>query len=113
MTEKLLRDVLKEAQEKEQIGLLIWPFWRIWDDIGYELKPGDKDYDFALSQVTKCEESTIVVQSGFLISHLIAVPVKKLVESDEFFNYVLKVCEQYRIEGPITLLPLNELSDCC
>jgi len=113
MTEKLLKDVLKEAQEKQQIGLLIWPMWRIWDDIAYEIKPGDKDYDFALSQVKKGEEATIVVQNGFLISHIIAIPVKKLLESEEFFKHVLKVCEQYQIEGPITLLPLNELADCC
>jgi len=29
MTEKLLRDTLKEAQEKDQLGLLIWANWSV------------------------------------------------------------------------------------
>ncbi len=37
MTEKLLRDTLLEAQEKDQLGLLIWANWTVWDDLGFEM----------------------------------------------------------------------------
>lgn len=41
----------------------------------------------------------------------IAVSVQKLNSSDEFFKYVLSACEKGHYEGPITLVPLNELSE--
>lgn len=58
MTEKILRDTLKEAQAKDQLGLLVWANWRVWNDSAFEMKPGNKDYDFAFSQILKGEEAT-------------------------------------------------------
>lgn len=110
MTEALLKDVLKEAQEKEQVGLLIWPFWRMWDDIGFEIKPGDKDYDTILNAIMQGEEGSIVVNKGFVNFRIVAVPVQKLLDSEEDFNRILRKCTG---DGPVTLLPLNELADCC
>lgn len=40
----------------------------------------------------------------------IAVSVQKLNSSDEFFKYVLDACEKSHYEGPITFVPLNEIS---
>lgn len=113
MTEKLLRDALKEAQEKDQLGLLIWANWTVWDDLGLglEMKPGNESYDFAFSQISKGEEATISAEwCGLSMPGCIAVSVQKLNSSDEFFKYVLNACENGPYKGPITLVPLNEIS---
>lgn len=49
MTEKLLRDSLTEAKSKGEVGLFIWANWRVWDDLAYEMKQGNKYYDVAIS----------------------------------------------------------------
>lgn len=114
MTEKLLRTVLKNAKEKEQVGLLIWANWTVWDDLSFEMKPGDESYDFALSQVSKGEEVTISVQwNGLSIPGIIAVSVQKLSASEKFFKNVLDKCEEGQYQGPITLIPLNKVSEFC
>ena len=111
MTEKLLRDTLKEAQEKDQLGLLIWANWTVWDDLGFEVKPGNESYDFAFSQISKGEEATTSAEwNGLSMPGFIAVSVQKLNSSDEFFKCVLNACEKGHYEGPITLVPLNEIS---
>ena len=111
MTEKILRDVLAEAQEKEQTGLLIWANWTVWDDLGFDMKPGNESYDFALSQISNREEATISAEwNGLSMPGIIAVSVQKLSCSDEFFAYILNACKEGHYEGPIALIPLNELS---
>ena len=110
MTEKLLWDVLKEAQEKEQVGLLIWPMWRVWDDIGFKIKPGDKDFDAILAILEQGGEVNLAATNDTVNFRIFAVPVRKLIDSEEYFKHVLKVCKG---DGPVTLLPLNELAECC
>lgn len=114
MTEKLLRDVLKDAQEKDQIGLLIWANWSVWDDSGFEMRPGNESYDFAFSQISKGEEATIKADwNGLSMPGFFAVSVQKLNSSEDFFKYLLDACEKDHYEGPITLVPLNEVSEFC
>lgn len=114
MTEELLRDSLNKAQENEQIGLLIWANWTCWDDHAFEMKHGNKSYDFAMSQVTKGEEATIQFEwNGLAMPGFMAVSVQKPLSSNEFFNYVLKKCEEGHYDGPITFIPMNKLSETC
>lgn len=111
MTEKILRDSLKEAQEKDQLGLLIWANWNVWDDSAFDMKPGNEHYDFALFQISKGEEATVSANwNGLSMPGIIAVSVQKLSSSDEFFKHVLESCEKGNYQGPITLVPLNEVS---
>ena len=111
MTEKFLLDSLKEAQEKDQLGLLIWANWTVWDELGFEVKAGNESYNFAFSQISKGEEVTVSVKCyGLTMPGFIAVPVQKLLSSDEFFKHVLNSCEKGHYEGPITFVPLNEIS---
>ena len=111
MTEKLLRDTLKEAQEKDQLGLFIWANWTVWDESGFEVTPGNEHYDFAFSQISKGEEATIKADwNGLSMPGFIAVSVQKLNSSDEFFKQVLEACEKGHYKGPITLVPLCEIS---
>ena len=49
MTEKLLRDVIKEAKEKKQLGIVIWSSWTTWENMGQ----GNKEV----------EENTVSVRS--------------------------------------------------
>ena len=111
MTEKLLWDSLKEAQEKDQLGLLIWANWTVWDELGFEVKARKANYDFVFSQISKGEEVTVSAKCyGFTMPGFIAVPVQKLLSSDEYFKHVLNSCEKGHYEGPITLVPLHEIS---
>ena len=113
MTEKLLRDSLIEAQGKGEIGLFIWANWRVWDDLAFNMKEGDEKY-FAISQVLKQEEATISTQlCGFQAPGIFAVPVPKMIKSEDFFKYVLEMCEKGNYKGPITFIPSNEISQYC
>ena len=114
MTEKLLRNSLIEAQGKGEIGLFIWANWRVWDDLAYEMKKGNKYYDVAISQVLKHEEATISTQlCGFDAPGILAVSVSKMINSEEFFKHVLEICEKGNYKGPITFIPSNEISQYC
>ena len=114
MTEQLLRNAVKEAQEKYQLGLLIWANWTVWDDLAFDMKQGNEHYDIALSQIVKGEEVTIKAEwNGLSMPGIIAVSVQKLISSSDFFNQVLKVCEEGHYEGPITLVPANQLAESC
>lgn len=113
MTENLLRAALKEAQEKEQIGLLIWANWHQWDDCSCDIMQGNESYDFALSQVTKGEEATITFEwNGLRLPGIIAVSVEKMISSETFFYKILDICEKNDQQGPITFIPSNEISEC-
>ena len=112
MTEFLLRLCLKEAEKKGQTGLLIWAGWSIWDEMAYKLEEGNEDYDFILSQVEKQEEATLTTEwAGLKMPGCLAVPVKKLRNSEKYFEEVLDACRKNHYMGPVTLLPLNEVAD--
>ncbi len=114
MTEKLLRDSLTEAKSKGEVGLFIWANWRVWDDLAYEMKQGNKYYDVAISQVLKHEEATISTQlCGFDAPGILAVSVSKMINSEEFLKHVLEICEKGNYKGPITFIPSNEISQYC
>lgn len=59
MTELLLREVLKEAQRKEQQGMFFWTSWRFWDNCRNDMKLGNDSYEFALSQIFLGKEATV------------------------------------------------------
>lgn len=106
MTEKLLRNALKEAKEKGHSGLLIWENQKIWNDLASDLEIGNESYDFALSQISKGNAAVILVKwNGISVAGLVAAPVQKLDSSDEFFRNVLKVCKRCHCKGPIVFVP--------
>ena len=114
MTEELLRDSLNEAQEKAQDGLIIWANWNQWNDHVLDFKPGNENYEFALSQIAKGEEATIKAEwNGLSTPCIIAVSVQKLLSSNNFFTQVLKACEEGHYEGPVTLIPANQIVKSC
>ena len=87
MTEKLLRDSLTEAKSKGEVGLFIWANWRVWDDLAYEMKQGNKYYDVAISKVLNQEEATISTQlCGFQAPGIFAVPVPPNDQITRFFQ---------------------------
>lgn len=109
MNTEQLRKVLKEANDKGQTGLFIWANWTIWDDIAFDMEPGNKNYDFAISRIYQDEEATITYyNNGFELVAFIAIPVRKLSSDEAFFNRVLEICNKCNYQGPFTLLPSNE-----
>ena len=114
MTEQLLRNCVKEAQEKGQIGLFIWVSWKIWDEHGSEMTEDNELYDLALLQIKRGEAATIdFVMGGFHGVGIFAVSLEKLNSSEWYFREFLKTCEMRKMEGPITLIPSNKVSDHC
>ena len=62
MTEKLLRDVIKEAKEKKQLGIVIWSSWTTWENMGQ----GNKEVeDLAMEQIAEGKEATMNIKCGF------------------------------------------------
>ena len=114
ITEQLLRDCVKEAQEKDQIGLFIWSSWKIWDEHGFDMKGDNELYDLSLSQMKKGLTTTIdLVVGGLFGIAFFAVPLEKLNSSEEYFKQILEACKSRQMEGPITLIPSNEVSNNC
>lgn len=106
--EQLLR-VLNEAKDKGQTGFFIWANWTIWDDIAFEMKPGNEDYDFAMSRISQNLPAVVTCyNNGFKLVAFIAVSVGKLSSDEALFNRVLEICNKNNYQGPFTLLPSNE-----
>lgn len=111
MIENLIRETLKEAQQKEQRGLLIWANWRVWDEFAFNMKEGNEIYDFALSHIERGGTAAIYVNmEGFYRTAIEIVPVEKLHSSTEYFENFVNMCKREQMEGPITLVPSNEVS---
>lgn len=111
MTENILRNVLKEAKQKGQIGLFIWANWTVWDNMLSEVKPGNGSYDFAFSKISKGEAATVPTDwNGLSMPGFIAVSVQELNASDDYFKKILNLCIKYHYHGPISLVPLNKIS---
>ena len=110
MTEELFRNVLKEAQEGKQFGLFIWANWTVWNYWVLDTKPGNEKYDLALSQILKGNKANIsFVWNGLSMYGFIAIAVKRIISSNEYFKQVLNECKEH-YEGPITLIPSNHVS---
>ena len=112
MNEEILRQVIEETIKKNQQGILIWAGWDEWNNFWFKLKPGNEYYDFALSNIENGEDVTVQVDwNGLLMPGFIAVPIEKLNSCEEYFKKILSYCVKYYYNGPITLIPLNKLSD--
>jgi len=112
MNEGNLRKVLAEAQEKGQVGIFIWSSWTLWDDAGLEVVEGDKAYDFAVEALKQQRETNISGNMiGLNMPLFLSIPIKKIEGNEEFFSRVLEACEEMNLKGPVTLIPLNELSE--
>ena len=93
MTEKLLRDVIKEAKEKKQLGIVIWSSWTTWENMGQ----GNKEVeDLAMEQIAEGKEATMNIKCGFSMPAFIAIPVEKFEAGEKYFNYVFNACKAGR-----------------
>lgn len=112
MQKQLLRDVIKEAQRKEQIGIIIWANSTIYDSLASELSPKSKLYNHILEKVSKGDEMQLYAEwNSFPMPGLIIIPVQKMLSYGSFFDYILYLCEKGHYDGPFTFIPSNELSD--
>ena len=105
MTEQLLRNAIKEAVEKEQVGLVIWAGQKAFDN------------NSSCKKSLFSEKQNDIVETGdgncfYTITFCMSVPVDRLSE-EEFFNNVLDFCKKKHYVGPIMLVPSNELVKSC
>ena len=114
LTEDLLREALKEAQDKNQPGFLIWTGNRIClNFVDALIEKGNEHYDFAMSQVMKGECGTITYDLyGIKLPAAYIIAVQKLQNSDESFQMILEACKKYNDIGPILLIPNNQYAEC-
>lgn len=115
LTEQLLREALKEAENKQQPGFLIWTSNKIClDFIDALVEEGNEHYEFAISHVRKGECGTITYDFyGLKMPAAYIVSVQKLQNSDEAFQMVMEACKIYNNIGPILLIPTNQYAECC
>lgn len=110
MEETLLREALRKAQEKAQLGLLIWANKKVWEKFACNMEEGNEEYDLALYQIKRGEAATIdLLMDGLCDTGIFAVSVDKLCSSALYFDAFLNTCRERRMEGPITLVPSNEV----
>lgn len=112
-SEQLLRNAVEKADQKKQQGLLIWLSSRVWNEIGETICEGNEHYDFALAQVSKEKDATITYNwFGIKIPAIYAVPVKKMKNSEEYFQKIMNACREMGNIGPIVFIPSNEVAEC-
>ena len=112
MNEGRLREILREAHEKGQEGLFIWHNEETWDTFNETTFSGDKSYDYAIKKLKRQKETTHSMEIfGIVVPLFISIPVKKMINDNNFFNSVLDVCKENGSVGPVTLIPSNELSE--
>lgn len=113
ITERVLWDALSEASDKDEIGLIIWPRWTEWENLSFKLHEGNEIYEFILKKVKNNETATITGECfGLKMTSILAVPVKAMVLYDKFFANILRICQEGKYHGPITLINSNELVEC-
>jgi hypothetical protein len=110
MTKENLREILSDAREKGQVGLFIWVDWWTWHDLRLETSPGNENYDSSIEALSR-QEWYKATRTVFKYAVFLSVPIEKMVSDEKFFGEVLTVCEKFI--GPVTLVPLNELSRLC
>lgn len=112
-SERLLREAVEEAHRKKQQGLLIWLSRVIWDDTRDIMSEGNEHYDFTLTQVSEEKDATITVEwFGLTMPASFAVPVKKMKNSEVYFQMVMNACKDKGNIGPITFIPSNQVAEC-
>jgi len=114
LTEDLLREALKEAQDKKQPGFLIWTSnTTCVNFVDALVEKGNEHYDFAMSQIMKGEYGTITYDFfGIKMPAAYIISVQKLQNCDESFQMILEACKIYNNIGPIMLIPTNQYAEC-
>ena len=113
MTTDYLLKVLKWAKEKNQPGIFIWNDWKIWDELDslfHKSESNTKLYKNVICNLEKDEPMKIPVSYiGFSLPGILVIPINKALNSEEFLNEVVAICNNTNYKGPITLFPSTEI----
>jgi len=111
MTKERFRLIARQCKKTGQVGIIIWPNWEVYEKYRKIIIPGQAHFEFALTQTQNGRGGTIPLNlNGPTTSCIIAVPIQKLIDSEDFLNTILKDCSKNNFEGPISYLPSNKLS---
>ena len=112
MTKKLLRDCLKEAEAKNQEGLIIWPDWRSYEELESELRLDKIDLPAFFRNIQNQKSTVFSVEwNGLILGHVFIASAKEMLSSEEFFKQVLETCEKQHLKGPVVLYPLKTICE--
>ena len=111
MTEKFLRDALKEAQEKGQACLLVWAnrdeFLNHSAKLDTFIFLKKQKYEMVYGRTANMSSKGI---ANFVSSNrgwFMAIPVKKF-ENPRYFHYILQLLQREDYHGPISFIPSRE-----
>lgn len=129
MTEENLRKIAEDALKRGEYGVVIWQtetHWRnlresfsvdseIFSVIAEKIQNGKAmwfnierhDYEEMRSKTRNDDDYMTVEWVGFCE---LAVSAKRLVEDEEYLNWIRRVCQYYPLKGPVTTVPSMHLS---
>jgi hypothetical protein len=112
MDEVILRKAVNYAHQNGEKGMFIWACYRAWDEYPVDLKPGEIDYEDAIQGFEKQEYSLFQwIMDGWNWTAFISVPTEKIASDNNFFNEILTLCNQKRVNGPFTFIPSGKNID--
>jgi len=113
MTKDYLLKALKWAKGKNQTGIFIWNDWKIWDELDslfHKSESNSKLYKNVVNNLAKDEPMKIPVKYiGFALPGILVIPIDKALNSEDFLNEVVEICNKSNYKGPITLFPSTEI----
>lgn len=114
ITEQLLRNCIKEAQEKGQTGIYVWANWQFRDMLDSEMRSGNRVYEQMISQIENQKIAILdATIAGFCAVGVVAASVKELNSSNKYFKKYLKECQKRQMQGPVVFFPSQETSKYC
>lgn len=110
MTKEELKKIANEALINNQLGVILWPSWSVWNHHAEDIIE-NKDFYNSITNSLQCNNhiTISVTWNGFEMPGILTVPAKRLCKSENFLNEVLNICNKRLLNGPISLFPSNKI----
>lgn len=116
MTREQLRGFVDEAERKQQMALVIWRNWRVYEEYQehYISTENEKMYQNRLRRTEEGVAGRVCYETSMGETTLfITVPTKEMKTSPELFEKVLNLLQTEEPTNPVVLEPMHELSELC
>lgn len=112
MKKSELEKVLNVACKKNQYGIIIYVNNIALNDLSSMVKNGNEVYNKTLDNIVTNQKETLVFSRSSeddTLPAFLGIPVKRMLQSEKYFDEVLKKCNKHLLEGPFVLVPSNEV----
>ena len=118
MTEENLRKIAEDALKRGEYGVVIWQTETHWRNLRESFSVDSEIFSVIAEKIQNGKamwfnierhdyEEMTVEWVGFCE---LAVSAKRLVEDEEYLNWIRRVCQYYPLKGPVTTVPSMHLS---